>query len=132
MLITRRMKKKVSLFLAAIMISSVCFIGVQAIPFKGNRGTVVYAYPTIPYAFPGYNMSYAPYYYDENVKAVQHQLNNQGDDLQPECTVGEEDGFFGPKTLAAVKYYQSFWGLQVDGIVGRNTWNMLMYNTTNP
>lgn len=127
-----KLRKRVSLFLSVLIICSVCLIGVQALPFKTNQITKVYAYPTIPYPYPGYLIVYAPWLYDENVKAIQHQLNNQGDDLQPECSVGAEDGYFGSKTLAAVKYYQGFWGLQVDGQVGPNTWNMLMYNTVNP
>ena len=35
------------------------------------------------------------------------------------------DGSFGPRTEAAVRAYQRFAGLTVDGIVGRNTWGSL-------
>ena len=37
------------------------------------------------------------------------------------------DGIFGPKTVAAVKDYQSAKGLGVDGIVGPKTWHALGY-----
>ncbi len=33
-----------------------------------------------------------------------------------------QDGYFGPKTAAAVKSFQSFVGLPADGIVGMQTW----------
>ena len=38
---------------------------------------------------------------------------------------GEVDGIFGQQTLDSVYYFQSQFGLVVDGIVGRATWRML-------
>lgn len=38
------------------------------------------------------------------------------------------DGIFGIKTEQAVKEYQKQHNLTVDGIVGKNTWNMIMKN----
>lgn len=35
------------------------------------------------------------------------------------------DGYFGPATTSAVRAFQQFYGLNVDGIIGRQTWNKL-------
>jgi len=54
------------------------------------------------------------------VKAVQSQLNESGYGL----TV---DGAFGPATDSAVRSFQSSKGLGVDGVVGDNTWNKMVW-----
>ena len=60
-----------------------------------------------------------------DVKKLQQTLNKNGYKLT-------EDGIFGAKTQAAVKDYQKKNGLDVDGIVGTNTWGALLKtNTTN-
>jgi len=38
----------------------------------------------------------------------------------------DESGVFGPKTNDAVRQFQRDNGLQVDGIVGKNTWKALL------
>lgn len=65
------------------------------------------AYSTISYGSSG-----------SDVKKLQETLNNYGYKLAV-------DGQFGSKTQAAVKDYQKKNGLQVDGIVGKNTWGSL-------
>ena len=50
-----------------------------------------------------------------DVKELQKLLNQNGYSL-------DEDGIFGTKTQSAVKDYQQKNGLDVDGIVGNNTW----------
>lgn len=37
----------------------------------------------------------------------------------------EEDGIFGPRMRSAVREFQRLFGLDVDGVVGRSTWNAL-------
>lgn len=39
---------------------------------------------------------------------------------------GSADGFYGPKTQAAVNKAQQYYGLEVDGICGPQTWNKLL------
>lgn len=56
----------------------------------------------------------------ENVKALQILLNGH------ECSCGAVDGIFGPNTLAATKKFQKAKALEVDGIVGVNTWTALL------
>jgi peptidoglycan hydrolase-like protein with peptidoglycan-binding domain len=53
------------------------------------------------------------------VTLVQQLLTDYG--YEP----GPVDGDFGPKTKAAVKQFQTDFGLQVDTIVGPKTWAML-------
>ena len=56
----------------------------------------------------------------EAVRALQAVLNLRGYDC------GEPDGSFGPKTETAVKAFQKAKGLDVDGIVGTDTWTVLL------
>ena len=58
-----------------------------------------------------------------DVKELQTALNSKGYSL-------DVDGIFGSKTQAAVRDYQSKNKLQVDGIVGTNTWGSLFPTTT--
>jgi len=55
----------------------------------------------------------------ENVRTVQYLLNDHGSHL----TV---DGDFGPLTAAAVRAFQTSHGLSADGIVGDQTWPVLI------
>ena len=55
----------------------------------------------------------------EEVKALQEMFTNY--DLQSL----KIDGYFGRKTKEAVIWFQQNWGLQADGIVGKQTWAAL-------
>lgn len=55
----------------------------------------------------------------DTVKMLQKLLKDWG------YNPGAVDGIFGPKTLKAVKQFQTDLGLDVDGIVGPKTWAML-------
>jgi peptidoglycan hydrolase-like protein with peptidoglycan-binding domain len=54
------------------------------------------------------------------VKEIQQRLNQL-----PNSNAGQVDGFFGPKTIIAVKLFQMSHGLTADGVVGQQTWNTL-------
>jgi peptidoglycan hydrolase-like protein with peptidoglycan-binding domain len=55
----------------------------------------------------------------DGVRAIQSRLNANGYGL---CV----DGVFGPKTEQAVRDFQRYHGLAVDGIVGQGTWQKLV------
>lgn len=55
----------------------------------------------------------------DEVKELQQKLTTLG------YSLGSIDGDFGDKTLAAVKKFQSDYSLEVDGVVGNQTWNAL-------
>ena len=54
----------------------------------------------------------------DKVKMVQDKLNELGIDV-----VGRSDSYFGGKTKKGVMEYQEKFDLQVDGVVGPETWN---------
>ena len=69
----------------------------------------------------------SPYMYGADVTAVQTELKLKGYDP------GDADGFYGPKTEAAVKAFQKANDLEADGTVGPKTWETLFDEPeTNP
>lgn len=76
---------------------------------NGTSGTVVTDMSTLRNGSKG-----------TQVKVLQFLLNEKGFDC------GSVDGIWGKKTLAAVKAYQKAKGLDVDGVVGKNTWTKLL------
>jgi peptidoglycan hydrolase-like protein with peptidoglycan-binding domain len=74
-------------------------------------------------AYPGYPLVMDTKKYDANVKKVQARLNTAvGYDLA-------EDGYFGQATKDAVMYVQEENGVEVDGVVGPVTWDIIFNNT---
>ena len=59
------------------------------------------------------------------VSRLQHIFNDfaKADD---DPRIFDESGVFGPKTNDAIREFQRNNGLQVDGIVGKNTWKALL------
>jgi peptidoglycan hydrolase-like protein with peptidoglycan-binding domain len=57
-----------------------------------------------------------------DVELLQHLLNNLPDPMGSKIAV---DGVFGAETEAAVKKFQRYFNLTVDGIVGPNTFLFL-------
>lgn len=54
-----------------------------------------------------------------NVRELQEILNQIG------ISVGKADGIMGNKTRMGIIEFQNIFGLKVDGIAGKNTWNIL-------
>ncbi len=65
------------------------------------------------------NLSTAKPYYLNDTKTAQYHLWNDG------WSPGPQDGYFGSQTRSAVLTFQRHYGLAVDGIVGRQTWDCL-------
>lgn len=59
----------------------------------------------------------------EMIAALQNTLNSYPYEVTGPDLVA--DGIYGPKTEAAVINFQSWYGLQVDGITGPETWGRL-------
>ncbi len=60
----------------------------------------------------------------ENVLRIQRQLNaisNVNEEINPP----DPDGIFGEDTARAVREFQTYYGLEPDGIVGRQTWGAI-------
>lgn len=60
----------------------------------------------------------------ENVRSIQYLLNDHGSDL----TV---DGAYGPETTTAVRRVQADHGMAEDGVVGNQTWPVLIVEVSN-
>ena len=60
----------------------------------------------------------------QDVRFIQSVLNTIGEAI-PEIPQLDVDGVFGARTEAAVRAFQSYFGLKADGVVGPLTWAKL-------
>lgn len=63
----------------------------------------------------------------DTVKSWQMLLNGWGEKLNVQAyNCGDTDGIFGQKTEDATKAFQGDYGLKKDGVVGADTWGMML------
>ncbi|GAB5990026.1 N-acetylmuramoyl-L-alanine amidase [Clostridium tetani] len=72
-------------------------------------------------SYPGYLIKFNANLKDDNVRIIQEKLMEKG------YSIGfyGADGYFGTSTFNAIKNFQRDYGLMVDGIVGKSTWDRL-------
>ena len=80
-------------------------------------------YPAGVVPYPGYLIRRGQR--GENVRILQQYLRDIAQDYSTIPSIAV-DGIFGSATENAVNAFQRYFGLDVDGIVGRNTWNRLI------
>ncbi len=73
----------------------------------------------IPSSWPGYNLTIGST--GDKVRQMQEQINVIAG-AYPAIPKVAVDGIFGPRTAAAVREFQSVFGLPVTGIVDYTTW----------
>lgn len=83
---------------------------------KNAASELIYDYPDTPLQFDTAN-------YNDNVKKIQERLHYFGYDIAI-------DGYFGNQTKNAILAFQKQKELEIDGIVGPLTWNVLFENKT--
>lgn len=104
-----------------ILYNSFIHIDSRESEYHDNYGTESYTFGK-KFDIPYQNRLMADGMNDWLVGCIQFRLNQKG------YNCGVVDWIFGTKTLAAVRRFQEVNGLQVDGIVGRQTWNRLFNN----
>ncbi len=77
-------------------------------------------------AYPGYTLTIGSS--GSNVSIMQSYLNAIQRQMLPALNRLVVDGIFGNATKSTVMQYQGFSGLQIDGIIGSNTWNSIVYD----
>ena len=62
-----------------------------------------------------------------DIEILQRRLNRISANFPGIPKIYPIDGYFGPTTTAAVEKFQEVFGLSVDGLVGRATWNQILF-----
>ena len=62
-----------------------------------------------------------------DVELLQRRLNRISANFPGIPKINPADGYFSPGTTAAVREFQNVFGLTVDGLVGRATWNQVKF-----
>ncbi|GHV10677.1 hypothetical protein FACS1894219_00560 [Clostridia bacterium] len=74
-------------------------------------------------SYPGYELKQG--YSDSNVEKMQDYLNYISVNFPLIPQIKNPNGYFGTDTTEAVKVFQRTFGLPVDGIIGKATWNQI-------
>jgi peptidoglycan hydrolase-like protein with peptidoglycan-binding domain len=64
---------------------------------------------------------------NENVRIMQNFLNRIRINYPLIPAISNPDGYFGPDTDAAVRAFQRTFNMTADGIIGKDTWNKILY-----
>ena len=62
-----------------------------------------------------------------DIELIQRKLNRISTNFPGIPKIYPVDGFFGSSTTDAVRKFQEVFGLDVDGVVGRSTWNQIQF-----
>ncbi len=90
--------------------------------YYGNDVNIVRNAPVknIPESYPGTLLRLGSV--GEDVRTIQRQLNRIRRNYPAIPSIPNANGYFDAATRAAVRKFQSVFGLDVDGIVGKSTW----------
>lgn len=90
--------------------------------YYGNDVNIVRNAPVknIPESYPGTLLRLGSV--GEDVRTIQRQLNRIRRNYPAIPSIPNANGYFDAATRAAVRKFQSIFGLDVDGIVGKSTW----------
>lgn len=86
---------------------------------------ILYEVPDVGGVLKKFNITLSKGSSGNDVKILQKQLNEISKKYKGINRIPKIDGIFGDNTERAVKDFQRIFGLRVDGIVGKRTWNKI-------